>query len=226
MPTDQSPPPALPQAKLTRALIVIAPHIERFRRPRPSMSGSSRPAEHATVPGICLGVPLLNSPNPLPPFESPWLIASAGVLSAAPRFPPLGLARRRPPHTSPGMACAALTGRNRATLNKSGNSSQRTVSHKAAARDRLLGSKPVIRTEGGGPNRLAESGWFSQRIEDIEARKVFFIVRYNHALVCLGDGSDNHIQVASGFSCSAAFRHEASPDQCGLLVKRQYPAFE
>jgi hypothetical protein len=74
--------------------------------------------------------------------------------------------------------------------------------------------------------RLTESRWFSQRIEDIEARKVFFIVRYNHALVCFGDGSDNHIQVASGFPCSAAFRHEASPGWCRLRVKRQYPPLE
>jgi len=35
-----------------------------------------------------------------------------------------------------------------------------------------MGRNPVIRTEGGGPNRVTESRWFSQRIEDIEARNV------------------------------------------------------
>src|SRR5580658_3801198 len=84
----------------------------------------------------------------------------------------------------------------------------------------------TLNPRGGGPNRPTESRWFSQRIEDIEARKVLFIVRYNHALVCFGDGSDNHIQITSGFPGSATFRHETSPDQCRFFVKRQYSAFE
>jgi len=55
---------------------------------------------------------------------------------------------------------------------------------------------------------------------------MFFIVRYNHALVRLGDGSNDHIQVASGFPDGPTFRDETSPDQCRLLVKWQYPPFK
>lgn len=49
--------------------------------------------------------------------------------------------------------------------------------------------------------------------------KVLFIVRDNYAVVRFSDGSDNHIQVASGLPGDAALRHETSPDQCRLLVK-------
>ena len=52
---------------------------------------------------------------------------------------------------------------------------------------------PAIPAEGGKRDRLADSLRCSQRIEDIEARKVPLIVRYNHALVCFCDGRDNHI---------------------------------
>jgi hypothetical protein len=55
---------------------------------------------------------------------------------------------------------------------------------------------------------------------------MFFIVRYNHALVRFGDGSNDHIQVASGFPGGPTFRRATSPDQCGLLVKWQYPPFK
>jgi len=47
----------------------------------------------------------------------------------------------------------------------------------------------------------------SQGIEDLEAGKVFFIVRYDYALVRFGDGSDNHVEVAPGFAGGATFRH-------------------
>ena len=89
----------------------------------------------------------------------------------------------------------------------------------AVVRDRRI--RVETRDSGGGrrPDRLTASPWCSQRIEDFEARKVLFIVRYNHALVCFCDGGDNHIQVASRFPGGATFRHETSPDQCRLLVK-------
>ena len=90
---------------------------------------------------------------------------------------------------------------------------------------RLRARIPRFR-RGSKCDRVTDSPYCSPWIEDIEPRKVLFIVRYNHALVCFGDGSDNHIQVASGFPGSATFRHETSPDQGRLLVERQNPPFD
>jgi hypothetical protein len=56
-------------------------------------------------------------------------------------------------------------------------------------------------------------------LNGLRTSKVSFIVRDNYAVVRFGDGSDNHIQVASGLPCDATFRHETSPDQCRFLVK-------
>jgi hypothetical protein len=69
-----------------------------------------------------------------------------------------------------------------------------------------------------------DSPWCSQRIEDLDARKVLFIIGYDYAIVHFGDGSDDHIQVASGFPDGATFRHKTSPDQCRLLVSQRPPA--
>jgi hypothetical protein len=89
-----------------------------------------------------------------------------------------------------------------------------------------LGSQTALWAEDGERDRLTDSPWCSQRIEDLDARKVLFVIGYDYAIVHFGDGSDDHIQVASGFSDGATFRHKTSPDQCRLLVKRQYSSFE
>ena len=54
-------------------------------------------------------------------------------------------------------------------------------------------------------------------IENIEARKVLLIVRYNHAFVGFGDRSDEHIQVAPGFPDGAPFRQFAEHGCAGRL---------
>jgi hypothetical protein len=53
----------------------------------------------------------------------------------------------------------------------------------------LLGNK--IGAVPAGPH--ANSPACSQRIKDIEAGKVLFVVGYSDALVRFGDGGDNHI---------------------------------
>jgi hypothetical protein len=60
----------------------------------------------------------------------------------------------------------------------------------------------------------------SQRIERFEAGKVLFVVGDDHALIRFCDGRDNHVEIPSGSSGSAALRHKPSPDQGCLLVER------
>jgi hypothetical protein len=68
---DQSSPSALPRAKLTRTPIVIAAHIQRSRRPQPSMSGPSRHAGHEAAPGICLGGSTIELSKPIGSVQIP-----------------------------------------------------------------------------------------------------------------------------------------------------------
>ena len=47
----------------------------------------------------------------------------------------------------------------------------------------------------GRLDRLTDSASYSQEIEDVKTRKMFFVVRYDHALVRFGDDSNDHIQI-------------------------------
>jgi hypothetical protein len=82
-----------------------------------------------------------------------------------------------------------------------------------------FGSQTALQAEDGERDQLTDSPWCSQRIEDLDARKALVIIGYDYAIVHFGDGSDDHIQVASGFPDGATFRHKTSPDQCRLLVE-------
>jgi hypothetical protein len=67
-----------------------------------------------------------------------------------------------------------------------------------AARDPTVatgnsGSQTALQADDGERDQLTDSPWCSQRIEDLDARKVLFIIGYDYAIVYFGDGSDDHI---------------------------------
>ena len=60
------------------------------------------------------------------------------------------------------------------------------------------------------------------RIDDLEPDEISFVIRDHHAVIQTSDAGDVYVESTARAPGGLAFRHEAGPDQAGLVVERQY----
>jgi len=59
----------------------------------------------------------------------------------------------------------------------------------------------------------------AERIEEVHAGKVLFVVRNDNAVVRLPDRRNDHVESTPRSPCVRALGHEMCPDECRLLVE-------
>jgi len=69
---------------------------------------------------------------------------------------------------------------------------------------------------------LASASCTTERIENLDARKVFLVDRDDDAIVRFGGRGYDHIQSAPRPPCGGAFRYKTSPDERCRFVERQH----